>query len=175
MAINKKLEKVELKVVDFQETRMIGKKITVKQGRNAKKHWNTFLNDGSNELLQKLDDRTSPFGDCIGYMENYDPISKTFIEMPGVFTKPNTIVPEGFDYIDLPKCLMGICAISGDNQNIDRGAHNKTVKMMIKEGYEPDYSYGFSFEYYSLEKFVQTKQGDDYTFYYYLPCKKVVK
>jgi len=63
-------------------------------------------------------------------MGNYDPSTKTFTEMPGVFVRPETVVPEGLDHIDLRECLMGICSISGDNPNLEKNAHNKCVNAM---------------------------------------------
>jgi hypothetical protein len=52
---------------------------------------------------------------------------------------------------------------------LTRGAHNKLLKLMREAGYAPDYSYGFSMEYYSYEKY--EKDNDEYTFAYYLPCQ----
>ncbi|CCV64742.1 Transcription activator effector binding [Alteracholeplasma palmae J233] len=163
----------ELQILDFKKVRMLGKKVLVKMGSNAKKHWQEYLNDGSNQLLQENENRVSPKGDCIGFMGGYNPQTKTFIEMPGVFVKPDTIVPDGFDYIDIPDCNMAVLWITAENPNLEKGAHNLLLKHLKETNYEADYSLGFSAEYYTSVGYVNLdKNNPIYKFGYFLPCKE---
>ena len=158
------------KVVDFESLWLIGKETLVKQGETATEFVKAFRTDGSNAYLQNLADRVSPDGDFIIWMGEYSAQAKTFTEIPGIFVKPGCIVPEGFAVRKLPCCKMAICIITGTTRNLTKGAHNTLVKLMKESGYIPDYSYGFSMEYYSYKEYEQ--KNDIYKFSYYLPCKK---
>lgn len=158
------------KAVDFGPVWLVGKETTVEQGKTATAFVKKFRNDGSNAYLQGLNDRVSPEGDIIIWMGGYNPVTKSFIEIPGVFAKPGCKVEEGYTIRELPQCIMGICTISGETRSLSRGAHNKLVKLMKEAGYEPDYSFGYSMEYYSYEKY--ECDNEVYEFSYCLPCVK---
>lgn len=155
---------IRFEAVDFLPVRLIGLECVVAKGGNARKTWKQFRTDGANEQLQAMPQRVSPQGHQIGWMGDFNAETNTFVEIPGVFMQPETPVPEGFGYRDIPHCLMGICHISGENA--ERGAHNKAVKAMKAQGYEPDYSLGFTMEYYA------PREDGKADFAYYLPCKK---
>lgn len=164
--------KYELEIKEFESVRMVGKKIEVKLGGNAKKHWKKYLSDGSNEFLQTQQTRVSPKGDTIGWMGNFNPETKMFTEMPGVFMNPKSVILDDYDYIDIPKCLVAILWIEGDNPNLERGAHNILLKHLKKTSYIADYSYGFSMEYYSNIGYVNLDiENPVYRFGYFLPIK----
>ena len=65
---------------------------------------------------------------------------------------------------------MAVCTIRGKTRNLARGAHNKLVSLLKGTGHEPDYSLGFSMEYYSYEHY--EKENAVYAFSYMLPCKR---
>lgn len=160
----------------FGPVRFIGKEVQIGRKNLAPALWQAFLGDGSNALLQRLPERLSPEGDTIGYMGEYDGETKSYVYIAGVFTQPGTPVPEGFSFRDLPECLMGVCWITGDTPDLEKGAHAKTEKIMAKNGYGPDYGPGFSMEYYSFKKYASVQEGKGpYTFGYYLPCKPAEK
>ncbi len=162
----------KLEITDFKACRMIGKKIIVTLGKTARKHWQKFLNDGSNEFLQKLECKLSPAGECIGWMGDYDSKTKTFTEMPGVFAVMDSEVPNGYDSIDIPDCKMAILWIEGNTSNLEKGAHNLLLKYLNETDYAPDYSLGFSMEYYTSVGYVSLdKDNPIYKFGYFLPCK----
>lgn len=160
---------LSLKIVDFGHVWLLGKETKVLQGKTAEKFVRECRTDGTNAYLQNLACRISPVGDIIIWMGEYDGQTKTFTEIPGVFVKPDSEVAEGFTVRDIPCCKMGICTISGKTRDLTRGAHNKLVKLMKDAGYAPDYSFGYSMEYYSYEKY--EKENDIYEFSYFLPCK----
>lgn len=168
--------KISFEVQNFNAVRFIGKEVIVGKKNSVPELWERILNDGTNEFLQSLPERVSPFGDTIGWMGDYNPQTKEFIYIAGIFTEPETIVPNGFSYRDIPDCLMGIGLIQGNTSNLEKGAHVKTEKIMRENGYIPDYSIvGISMEYYSYDKYAKvTEDGINiFTFGYYLPCKKI--
>lgn len=167
------MKKIELEIIDFKATRMIGRKTIVKLGGNAKKVWSKFLTDGSNDLLQLSHDRMSPKGNCIGWMGDFNPETKMFVEMPGVFMNPDSHVPDGFDYIDIKACKVAILWIIDNQPNLEKGAHNLLLKHLNKTDYIADYSAGFSLEYYTHIGYVSLdKENPTYKFGYVLPCKR---
>lgn len=161
---------LEFKAVELEAVWLVGRETVVQQGKTAAKFVKAFREDGSNEYLQGLDARVSPEGDVIIWMGEYDGETKAFKEIPGVFVTPGSDVKSGFTYREIPRCTMGVCLIRGKTRNLSKGAHNKLIKLMTKAGYAPDYSYGFSMEYYSREKY--EKDNEEYEFAYMLPCRK---
>lgn len=169
--------KITFEVQNFKAVRIIGKEVVVGKKNPSVELWETFLKDGTNEFLQSLPERVSPLGDTVGWMGDYNPKTREFVYIAGIFTKPDTPVPEGFSYRDIPDCLMGIGWIEGKTSELQKGAHVKTEKIMRDNGYEPDYSVvGISLEYYSYEKYAKFEDNGEntFTFGYYLPCKKIV-
>ena len=162
--------RVEWKVIEFGPLWLVGKQTTVPQGKSAAKFVKAFRCDGSNEYLQGLKDRVSPAGDIVIWMGEYDAEQKSFVEIPGVFVRPGCEVEDGYAVRELPECAMAVCTIAGKTRNLSRGAHNRLVKLMKAAGYSPDYSPGFSMEYYSYEKY--ECENEWYEFSYYLPCKR---
>ena len=170
-------ENISFEVQNFKAVRFIGKEVVVGKKNPVPDLWKSILMDGTNDFLQDLPGRVSPLGDNIGWMGEYNPQTKEFIYIAGIFAEPNTNVPEGFSYRDIPDCLMGIGWIQGNTSNLEKGAHSKTEKIMKANGYTPDYSIvGISMEYYSFEKYANIEEDGNniFTFGYYLPCKKIV-
>ncbi len=168
---------ISFEVQDFKAVRFIGKEVVVGKKNPVPDLWKSILKDGTNDFLQDLQGRVSPLGDNIGWMGEYNPQTKEFIYIAGIFAEPNAIVPEGFSYRDIPDCLMGIGWIKGNTSKLEKGAHSKTEKIMKANGYAPDYSIvGISMEYYSFEKYANIEEDGNniFTFGYYLPCKKIV-
>ena len=168
--------KTYFEVQDFKAVRFIGKEVVVGKKNPVPELWNKILKDGTNDFLQSLPGRVSPLGDTIGWMGEYNPQTKEFVYIAGVFAKPDAVIPDGFSYRDIPDCLMGIGWIQGNTSHLEKGAHTKTEKVMRENGYVPDYSVvGISMEYYSFEKYAKiVEDGNNlFTFGYYLPCKKI--
>ncbi len=169
--------KISFEVQNFNAVRFIGKEVIVGKKNPVPELWRNMLKDGTNEFLQNMPERVSPRGDTIGWMGEYNPKTKEFTYIAGVFTKPETTVPNGFSYRDIPDCLMGIGWIKGSTSQLEKGAHVKTEKIMRENGYEPDYSIvGISMEYYSFDKYANIKEDGNniFTFGYLLPCKKII-
>ena len=163
---------------DFTAVRFIGKEVTVGRKGTAADLWKQVLSDGTNDFLQSLEDRVSPLGDTVGWMGEYNPKTKEYTYIVGIFARPGASVPAGLSYRDIPDCMMGNGWIQGNTPNLEKGAHVKTEKIMRANGYEPDYSKAaISMEYYSYKKIaaIQEDGTNVFTFGYYLPCKKSEK
>ena len=169
----KKFE-VSFEAFPFEPARFIGKKCVVGKDSPVKQLWNDFLVNGGKEFIDSLPGRRPPFGDYAGWMGEYNAQTKESTYIVGAFFEPGSLVPDRYSYRDTPACLMGVGKIRGKTQHLERGAHNKTVKAMQAEGYEPDYSVGFSMEYYPYEQYgaVEDNGENVLEFHYYLPCKK---
>jgi len=170
-------EKISFEVQNFKAVRFIGKEVIVGRKNPVPDLWERMLTDGTNDFLQNLPQRVSPLGDTIGWMGDYNPQTKEFVYIAGIFAEPNANVPDGFSYRDIPDCLMGIGWIEGNTPELHKGAHVKTEKIMRANGYVPDYSIvGISMEYYSFHKYANVKEDgkNTFTFGYYIPCKKNV-
>lgn len=165
--------KTEFVAVEFAAVKLIGKEITVSQGKTAAKSVAEFRKNGENERLQNHPDRVSPKGDIIIWMGDYNAQTKSFIEIPGIFASTQSEVPDGFVSRQLPACTMGVFTITGTTRDISRSAHNKLVRAAAENGYAPDYSFGYSMEYYSYEKY--EKGETEFVFAYYLPCRAISK
>ena len=169
--------KISFEVQNFKAVRLIGKEVVVGKKNPVPELWGNMLNDGTNEFLQNMPERVSPRGDTIGWMGEYNSKTNEFTYIAGVFTKPDTTVPNGFSYRDIPDCLMGIGWIKGNTSHLEKGAHVKTEKIMRENGYEPDYSIvGISMEYYSFDNYANIEEdgNNTFTFGYLLPCKKII-
>ncbi len=168
--------KISFEVKNFDSVRVIGKEVIVGKKNPVPELWRKMLSDGTNDFLQSIPERVSPMGDTIGWMGEYNSQRKEFTYIAGVFVKPNTTVPKGFSYRDIPDCMMGVGWIQGNTSNLENGAHSKTEKIMKENGYIPDYSeVAISMEYYSFDKYVNIEDNGNniFTFGYFLPCKKV--
>ena len=167
---------ISFEVQNFKAVRFIGKEVIVGKENPVPKLWEKVLSDGTNDFLQSMPERLSPMGDTIGWMGEYNSQSKEFTYIAGIFSKPNTIVPSGFSYRDIPDCIMGIGWIQGNTSDLEKGAHSKTEKVMKENGYIPDYSIAaISMEYYLFDKYASIEENGDnvFTFGYFLPCKKI--
>ena len=152
---------ITFEAIHFEAVRFIGKEVIVGEKNPVPKLWQTMSKDGTIDFLQNIRERVSPEGDTIGWMGDYNPKTKEFTYIAGIFAKPDTVVPDGYSYHDIPNCEMGIGWIQGKSSNIEKGAHGKTEKIMRASGYEPDYSIvGISMEYYSYEKFLKIEEND---------------
>jgi hypothetical protein len=157
-------------VIDFGPIWLLGSKTIVSKGKTGVAFVGKFRCDGTNDYLQRHPDRISPEGDIIIWMGGYDEKTQSFTEIPGVWVKPGCEARDDLAIRELPHCTMGICRITGQTRDLARGAHNKLLRLMREAGYEPDYSLGFSMEYYSFEKY--ELENSEYEFAYYLPCRK---
>lgn len=158
--------------IDFLElpaARMIGVSVLNGGGENpVPALWARCFRE---RTFQELEQH-SPVLDCwVGWMGEYNSESGTFTYLAGMLMPADSEVPRGLDYRDVPPCLVGKGYINGDfaNGDVFAHAHELTIKGIIQEGYEPDYSRGWSAEAYPKELSFEAEEG---TIHYLCPCKK---
>ena len=149
-----KLERIEF--INIPNVRIIGREITVRSKKDTPALWEQVIHDGTINMLRKFPRAIS---DCIiGWMG--DANGKTYNLIAGVIAEENTPVPDGMQYRDLPACDVAKGFLNGH-----KNAHNLTVKEIVANGFQPDYSFGWSAEVYP--DFDETG-----TVYYFCPYKK---
>lgn len=165
MAILDKIEFLELPAV-----RMIGKKVINGGEENpVSALWEKCFQENTFDLLECS---LSVVDYYLGWMGEYNSGTGTFTYIAGMLMPACTEVPDGFDYRDLPSCSVGNGYVNGDFANVEvyRHSHDLTVGGIIKNGYEPDYSYGWSAEAYAKDLSFDAEEG---TINYFCPCKKL--
>ena len=70
----------------------------------------------------------------------------------GMFMPENTLVPEGFGYIDFPKSELGICWVYGKENEL-YGNYNQCVEKLISKGFEFNVDLPWCFERYVCPRF----------------------
>lgn len=165
MAVLGKIEFIELPAV-----RMIGKKVVNGGGNNpVPELWEKCFRENTFDVLEC----SSPVIEYyIGWMGEYNNETGTFTYIAGMLMPAGMKVPDGFDYRDLQSCIVGNGFINGDfaNGDVFSHSHDLTVGGILENGYEPDYSYGWSAEVYAKDLSFDAEEG---TINYFCPCKKL--
>jgi AraC family transcriptional regulator len=158
--------------IELPEVRMIGIHVLHGGGNNpVPSLWDQCFSGGTFKALEHI----SPVVDYwVGWMGDYNPATGRFSYIAGLLMPAGTEVPEGFDYRNLPPCVVGNGFINGDFSASDAFAHSHdlTVEGIVKNGYEPDYSQGWSAEAYARDLPFSAEEG---TINYFCPCKKAAK
>ena len=174
-------ELIKFEVKPFAAARVIGKLVDCSLNEGADNPvpgmWESMGQDGRLDFLKNMHERATPDPDMVGWLGGYNPESNSFTYIIGVLTRPDTPVPDGYAYRDIPDCEIGIAWIQGsdDNGDIYQGAHDINAKAMQESGYEYDHSAGgFEMEYYSHARFAIPATNGEKTLVmeYYSPCRK---
>ncbi len=167
VAVLGKIEFFELPAV-----RMIGKMVVNGGGENpVPALWKKCFEE---DTFGVLENKTPVVDYYVGWMGEYCQETGTFTYIAGMLMPAGTPVPEGFDYRDLSGCMVGNGYINGDfaNGDVFCHSHDLTVSGIGENGYEPDYSFGWSAEAYSKDLAFDAEEG---TINYFCPCKKMNK
>jgi AraC family transcriptional regulator len=165
VAVLGKIEFLELPAV-----RMIGKMVINGGDENpVPALWEKCYGE---KIFEVLEGTPSVVDYDIGWMGEYNGETGKFTYIAGKLMPAGTPVPLGFEYRDIPSCLIANGYINGDfaNGDVFRHSHDLTVGGIIENGYEPDYSYGWSAEVYAKDLSFEAEEG---TINYFCPCKKV--
>lgn len=163
VAVLGKIEFIELPAV-----RMIGIPVINGQGENpVPALWEKCFRE---RTFTELENSNPVVDYYIGWMGEYNSAAGTFTYIAGMIMPTGTKVPDGFDYRDLAPCLVGNGFINGDfaNGDVFCHSHDLTVSGIKENGYEPDYSYGWSAEVYAKDLSFDAEEG---TINYFCPCK----
>lgn len=160
------LGKIEL--LNLPACRMIGIKVLNGGGENpVHALWEKCFGENTFKVLEAY---AAVIDYWIGWMGEYDPQTTRFTYIAGLLLPAGTPVPDGFDFRDLPACVVGNGFI---NVDFDYSrSHDLTVRGISENGYAPDYSCGWSAEAYARDLSFKAEEG---TINYFCPCKKVKK
>ncbi|MBC7320656.1 GyrI-like domain-containing protein [bacterium] len=168
---------VNLSFIDFGPARVIGKK-TIARVEGAEnpipQFWMKCLEDGTLQVLESMPSYIlNPA--YIGWEGEYDPNTQEFSYIVGMLMKPDTPIPEGFDFRDLPSCKMAIGWIKGKEPEIYMDGVYLILSSMRDLGFEYDESAGYMIEVYTYERFVmpQERGEDEVILDLYIPCKNI--
>jgi hypothetical protein len=95
-----------------------------------------------------------------------------------VLFKPDTPVPEGYEFRDIHSCELAVAWLeetkTDDGSDLFADASSNLAKIRDEHGYTYDGSHVFfEMEYYSEERFkIPQKEGRNITLDFYSPCKK---
>lgn len=122
------------------------------------------------DVFKELETLSPEMDYYIGWMGEYKRETGKFTYIAGLFMPINTPVPNGFQYRDLSACMVGMGWINGDFENgeVFTRSHDLTVGGIQANGYEPDYSQGWSAEVYAKDLSFDATEG---TINYICPCK----
>jgi AraC family transcriptional regulator len=157
----------KLEVFNLPPVRMIG--IEVAHGYDCvnpvPELWDKCFKQGTLKALKSLSPEMEYY---IGWMGDYNSETKRFAYIAGYFMPVNTPVPDGFQYRDLPACMVGMGYINGSFDDVFPRLHDLTVDGIHAKGYEPDYTQGWSAEVYATDLPFEATEG---TVNYMCPCK----
>jgi AraC family transcriptional regulator len=162
----------KMEFMKLPAARMIGKKVMNGGGENpVPELWQKCFGEDAFKALEANRPLVEYY---VGWMGEYNKATGKFTYIAGRLMPAGTEVPQGFDYRDLPPCLVGNGYINGDfaNSGVFRHSHHLTIGGMLENGYEPDYSYGWSAEAYAKDLAFEAEEG---TINYFCPCKKLEK
>lgn len=168
---------VNLSFIDFGPARVIGKEIRTKvagEYNPIPQFWMKCFEDRVFQILESMPDCILD-SSYIGWEGEYDPNTNEFSYIVGMFMKPDTPVPEGFDFRDLPACKMAIGWIKGKEPEIYMEGTPLMVSGMKEKGFEYDDSEGYMVEVYTYERFImpQEKGEEEVILDLYIPCKSI--
>ena len=111
-----------------------------------------FTNGWFGEIEKQIDGHIREIyedGDAyIGLMR--ETMKDTFEYWIGIFMPPETIVPDGYDFIDFPAGDLGVCWIYGKENEVYM-MEGQCGELLEKEGY--DVNTNFCFERYACPRF----------------------
>ncbi|MCO5219263.1 MAG: GyrI-like domain-containing protein [Thermomicrobiales bacterium] len=143
----------DIEFTSIPNMRVIGREVSVSMGDEVENPvpalWEQSTHDGTIALLKAL---PLVIENCtIGWMGNA--IENEFTYIVGVAATENTPVPAGMAHRDLPACDVARGTVHGrlENGDVFGRAHIVTVDGIEAQGYQPDYSFGWSAELYPDE------------------------
>ena len=122
------------------DVRLIGKRYTTKDmnGNGSFAHlWREWFENGWFEKLEKLPMPEGIDNGYIGLMgcsENTDDYEYWI----GMFVEKGSDVPEGFEHVDIPEGIVGVCWIKGREDNgeiFGEAVHNMCVHKLRDNGF----------------------------------------
>ena len=176
-----KISKFEVR--QFSGARVIGKTVQVKEPTTLDDLTITDLLVMMDELnyfnyLLSLPGKLTSNLDTVGWQGDYNPGDNSYTYLAGVLFKPDSPVPDEYEYRDIDSCEMAVAWIeeteTDDGGDLFADASANLAKVRDENGFRYDGSHGFfEMEYYSEERFkTPQKEGRRVILDFYSPCKK---
>ena len=86
--------------------------------------------------------------------------------------KPNTPVPEGFVYRDIPASTVATGWIQGLEKDVYSVAYDYTLKALEDQGYNVDEESPWCMELYNCPRFTSPMENGEIILDFYIPCRK---
>lgn len=97
--------------------------------------WGEWFQNGWFDELEKLGVQEEIENGYLGLMGCGDEWENSFIYAIGMFFPPETNVPDGYEFIDLPESDLGTCYIYGKEQGDNiYGMHDDCMKKLSEAG-----------------------------------------
>ena len=129
-----KLEKIEF--LDFGPCRVIGKAIrTAGMGEAVNPIpalWKRCFSDGSLERLFGMRAYLTDVRCPIGFMD--EPGEQDLRYIVGLYMRPDTPVPEGYAFRDIPALRIARSTVCGQENEVYAEAHDKTIQAIEQNG-----------------------------------------
>lgn len=116
------------------ELRLIGKKYTDQDridGSFASK-WQEWFRNGYFTQLEALGETKQTDNGYLGFMRYKPNVDNSFEYWIGVLFDPNTLVPEGYDFIDIPASRVGMCFIQGKESEGLYAMHEACIHALME-------------------------------------------
>ena len=154
--------------------RLIGKRYT-NSDRNEdgsySHHWEEFFTKGWFEKLERLPVPEGVENGYIGLMGRSETMN-SFEYWIGIFAEPGAQAPEGFEFVDIPESIAGVCWIKGREDNgeiFGETVHNMCVNKLrdngfvrIREDFKgPDKVWHWYFERYNCPRYTDMDEAGE--------------
>ncbi len=163
---------VNLQISQLQGFRIIGKAIYTHMDMKENpipSFWEKCFEDGTFKQLDEMNDHHIDHS-YVGWMSDWNEADGKFAYICGMLMKPNTPVPEGFIYRDVPAATVAIGWIQGLEKDIYPVAHEITQKAMEEKGYKVDVAAYWCMELYNCPRFTTPMENGEVILDYYIPC-----
>ncbi|MGG5373254.1 hypothetical protein [Enterococcus sp. AZ196] len=164
MAILRKTE-----IISIPESLMVGIEVVNGGKQNpVPVLWKKLLENNTLDTMSQNDTILDMY---VGWMGDYNPQNGTFKYLAGYIMPLGYDIPKGFSYRQISTSNIGIAEIeiSNSNRNVFSQLHDMTVAGIHQQGYEPDYTFGWSAEAYPFDLAFEATSG---ILHYICPCKK---
>lgn len=166
---------VNLQINQLPDIRIIGKEIYPDmdmQENPVPAFWGKCFGDGTFTKLEELKEYSID-SSYVGWMSDWSTGENKFTYICGMLMKPNTPVPEGFIYRDVPASTVAIGWIQGLEKDVYSVSHEFTQKAMEEQGCKLDEIASWCMELYNCPRFTTPMENGEIILDYYIPCKSI--
>lgn len=132
--------------------------------------WDKCFSDGTFTKLEELREYHIDKS-YVGWMGDWNTDNK-FTYLCGMIMKPNTPVPEGFVYRDIPASTVATGWIQGLEKDVYSVAYDYTLKALEDQGYNVDEESPWCMELYNCPRFTSPMENGEIILDFYIPCRK---